>query len=431
MDSDGRSYISLIILIAVVLIKCFYAACEYADIEIKDSKIKTAAEKNKKYRRLMKLLENPSRLIITFSTAKTIFGILIAVLAIFFASFDMNSIKGILLTVAVGILSVAITSLTEILPKKLINNPETFALNTVWAVKILMIIMSPFSAFNYAFAALFCFIFRVPINSDKDVVTEEEILMMVDAGNETGVIEKSQREMINNIFEFGDSVVSEVMTHRKDICAVEVGSKIGDIVYLAINEGYSRIPVYEESVDSIIGVINVKDLLCLVGCEHSEDFTVRQFMRKPMYIPESCKCADAFEDMTKAKAQLAVVVDEYGGTAGIVSMEDLLEEIVGNIQDEYDDEKAEIVRISDGVYTISGNTNPDDVEETLGIALPEGHNYDTMSAFIVDILGRIPEEDEAPSVVYGDYEFTVLLTEDNWVSKIKAVRSTKEEVNES
>lgn len=428
MDSDGSRYICLLLLIVVSLLKCFFAACEYADIEINDSKVKTAAEKNKKYRRLSKMLENPSRLIITFSTARTVFGILIAVLAVIFISGYAGDAMGVLISAAtVACVSVVITSITEILPKKLVSkSAEKFAVNTAGLVKILMVVMSPFSALSYAVAAIFCFVFRVPLNSGRDVVTEEEILMMVDAGNETGVIEESQKEMINNIFEFGDSIVSEVMTHRKDLCAVDVEAKIGDIVYLAINEGYSRIPVYEKTVDSIIGIVNVKDLLCLVGCEHSEDFTVRQFMRKAMYIPESSKCADAFENMTKAKAQLAIVVDEYGGTAGVVSMEDLLEEIVGNIQDEYDDEKADIVKISDDTYTISGNTNPDDVEEAIGIQLPEEHNYDTMSAFVVDLLGRIPDEDETPAVKYGDFEFTVLLAEDNWISKIKAVRINDE-----
>ena len=158
-----------------------------------------------------------------------------------------------------------------------------------------------------------------------------------------------------------------------------------------------------------------------MGCEHSEDFTVRQFMRKAVYLPETCMCSDAFETLTREKAQCAIVVDEYGGTAGLVSMEDMLEEIVGNIQDEYDDEKAEILNIDEGVYIITGDTNPEYVEKILGIELPERHNYDTMSAFIVDLLGRIPEEDETPSVRYGGVEFTVLLTEDNWISKIKAV----------
>ena len=286
-----------------------------------------------------------------------------------------------------------------------------------------MILLSPLSALAYGISAVFCRLFSVPISSQKDTVTEEEIRMMVDAGNETGVIEESQREMINNIFEFGDADISDVMTHRKDICAVDVNSKIGDIVYLAINEGYSRIPVYQESVDNIIGIIYVKDLLCLVGCEHSEDFTVNQFMRKVKYLPETCKCSDAFETLTKEKAQCAIVVDEYGGTAGLVSLEDILEEIVGNIQDEYDDEKAEIVQISDNIYTISGDTHPEDAEEILGIELPKEHNYDTMSAFIVDLLGRIPEEDETPTVKYENVEFTVLLVEDNWISKIKAVKT--------
>jgi putative hemolysin len=215
-------------------------------------------------------------------------------------------------------------------------------------------------------------------------------------------------------------VVSEVMTHRTDLCAADVETKIGDMVYLAINEGYSRIPIYEDTVDSIIGILYVKDLLCLVGCEHSEGFTVRQFMRKVKYIPETCKCSDAFEEFTKEKCQAAVVVDEYGGTAGMITLEDLLEEIVGNIQDEYDDEKADISEISEGVYTISGDMNPEDAAEILDIQLPEDHNYDTMSAFIVDLLGRIPDEDETPSVKYNDVEFTVLIAEDNWVSRIKA-----------
>lgn len=429
MDSDGSRYIYLILLIVFSLVKFFYAACECADIEINDSKVKSLAEKDKKYQKLAKLLENPSRLIVTFSTARTVFGMLISVFAVILILGEASGIRGALLLAAIVICAAgAVTALTEILPKKLVEkNPEKFAVGTVLPVRSLMYIMAPLSALSYILSSIFCFIFRVPVSSDKDVVTEEEILMLVDAGNETGVIEKSQREMINNIFEFGDSVVSEVMTHRTDICAADIESKIGDIVYLAINEGYSRIPVYEGTIDSIIGIINVKDLLCLVGCEHSEDFTVRQFMRKAMYIPETCKCADAFENLTKKRAQAAVVVDEYGGTAGFVSMEDLLEEIVGNIQDEYDDEKADIVKISEDTYTISGNTNPDDVEETLGIKFPKEHNYDTMSAFVVDLLGRIPDEDETAAVKYGDYEFTVLLTEDNWISKIKAVYLADEE----
>ena len=226
MDSDGSRYFYLVLLIIFTVLKCFYSACEYADIEVNDSKIKTATEKDKKYERLMRLLENPSRMLITFSAARTVFSILIAVLAVIFVSHDARGVKGAALSgVTVACVSVGITALTEMLPKKLVrSNIEAFAVNTVLPVKILMVVMSPFSALSYGVSAVFCFILRIPVSSAKDVVTEEEILMMVDAGNETGVIEESQREMINNIFEFGDSVVSEVMTHRTDLCAADVES---------------------------------------------------------------------------------------------------------------------------------------------------------------------------------------------------------------
>lgn len=451
MDADGSRFIQLInaceaceiraanilkviiiILIALIFIKGFFTACEYAVIESNDTKVKNLAENNKKYQRLLRLIESPSRLITSFSIGRIGMNIFIGIFILklynwIIDSFAYSEIHDIyylmffIFFLSILVVIALVTAFTEIIPKKLVQkNPEKFAASVSAIVKAYIIILSPLSMIAFFISKIVCKPFGISFSKRDDTVTEEEIRMMVDAGNETGVLEESQREMINNIFDFGDADVSDVMTHRKDIVAIELNSKIGDIVYLAINKGYSRIPVFDETVDNIVGIIYVKDLLCLVGCEHSEDFTIRQFMRKVIYLPETCMCSDAFETLTKEKTQCAIVVDEYGGTAGFVSMEDMLEEIVGNIQDEYDDEKAEIVRVDEDVYTISGDTNPDDVEEELGLIMPDDHNYDTMSAFIVDLLGRIPEEDETPSVIYGDIEFTVLLTEDNWISKIKA-----------
>lgn len=423
MEPDGSQFIYVLIMVILMLLKMLCSACEFAVNEINASKLAHDAEKNKRCSGLLKLLEKPYRLAVTFLTGRAILSAFIAFAAVMTSVCVIPDGRFKIIGVILSVLGAAIVSaaVTDIFPRKLIgNNAESFALKVVMPIKGLMIVLAPFSTLVYGVSVVFCAVFRVQFMSKRSVVTEEEILMMVDAGNQTGVIEQSQREMINNIFEFGGSVVSEVMTHRTDLCAVDVETKIGDVVYLAINEGYSRIPIYEDTIDSIIGILYVKDLLCLVGCEHSEDFTVRQFMRKAKYIPETCNCSDALEEMTKEKCQAAVVVDEYGGTAGMITMEDLLEEIVGNIQDEYDDEKAEILKIDEGVYTLSGDINPEDAAEVLGIELPADHNYDTMSAFIVDLLGRIPHEDETPSVVYNDVEFTVLLTEDNWVSRIKA-----------
>ena len=253
-----------------------------------------------------------------------------------------------------------------------------------------------------------------------DAVTEEDIIQMVEEGNETGVIEESQREMINNIFEFDDIVVSDVMTHRTEIVAVEVEEPISSVIHTVIQEGYSRMPVYQGNIDNIVGILMAKDLLCLAGQDNLEHYHIRHFMREVVFVPETAKCKHVLQEMALKKSQLAVVVDEYGGTAGIVSMEDILEEIVGNIQDEYDEEEIEMRKVSDAVYIIKGTADPDDILPQLGVTLPEGREFDTMSGFVVELLGRIPEAEETPSVQYESVLFTVLLIEDNWVSKIKA-----------
>ena len=437
MDTDGWQKIFLIIEIILIFLKAFFTACEYSVLESSESKIRSDGEDKPQNRRVLKLMENERKLIKAFTVGRVGaymlmgFPTLIIVEKIDLLFGVRKSIRDIgMLSVFVWIMAVSvvigviIAALTEFVPRRIIRkDPEKAAVKTSLITTAYVAVMGAPGSAAYGISKLISRIFGVSFTQKHDVVTEEDIRQMVDEGNETGVIEENQRDMINNIFDFGDVDVSDVMTHRKDIVAVEVNEKIADIVYIAINKGYSRIPVYEKTVDSIIGIIYVKDLLCLVGCEQSEDFTIKQFMRKVLYLPETCMCSDAFEALTKEKQQCAVVVDEYGGTAGFVSMEDILEEIVGSIQDEYDDENAEIVKLEDGVYTISGDVRPEDAEEALGFRMPDEHNYDTMSAFVVDLLGRIPEEDEAPTVSYGGYNFTVLLAEDNWISKIKAEKT--------
>lgn len=436
MDSDGsRLWIFILLYALVIMVKAFFAAAEYAVTEASDSKIRSLAEKDKKYKKLLELVSKPSDMLNAFSVNKILLNICASFIILAGAGEKLcNVLKGafsapemlyrIISYLALFIVNaVLIIVLTEFMPKRFIHRKiDSFSVKCVPAVKFMIKFVAPIKAVSLGISFVLSKIFGLSDSDGKDTVTEEEILMMVEAGNETGVIEESQREMINNIFEFGDSVVSEVMTHRTDIVAVNVTDRLNDIVYLAINEGFSRIPVYENNIDTIIGVIYVKDLLCLIGCEHSEDFSIPDFMREAMYIPETNKCSDVFETMTLKKTQMAVVVDEYGGTAGIITIEDLLEEIVGNIQDEYDEEEQEFEKIDDNIYTVLGSADPEDIFPKLGLEIPDDFNYDTMSAFIVNLLGRIPSEDEMPSVIYENVEFTVLLVEDNWISKIKAVK---------
>lgn len=434
MPSDGSRL--LILLLFFLLIRAFYTVCEYIIIEVNDSKVKELAEEDRKYKPLCRLISNPAKMITAFSASRIISALCIGATMLawmneFFRPQGGFAILGNCVVVAAG--TIIISVLTDVFPKRIADKKidETIAAGLTPFVNSLIVILSPFTAVINIFSFVLCKIFRLSTRAKIDVVTEEEILMMVEAGNETGVIEESQREMINNIFEFGDVMVSEIMTHRVDVVGLDVNDKISDIVYLAINKGFSRMPVYEGTIDKIIGIIYVKDFLCLVGCEKPENFKIKDFMRKALYIPATNKCDEVLEIMTKKKLQMAVVVDEYGGTAGIVTMEDILEEIVGNIQDEYDEEEQDINEVSEGVYIIAGSADPEDVLPVLHIKPPEihEHEYDTMSAMIVDLLGRIPSESETPVVVYDDVEFTVLLTEDNWISKIKAVVQ-KEETND-
>lgn len=433
MSPDGSRL--LILLLYLILFRALCSFMEHAVTEANDSKIKELAESDRNFRKLRDFLSAPNSMVTAFSVHRALSGICIgSVLMYLAAEMSGDGPAGILCDFAAVLVStVLIYVLSDEMPKRIAEKhaSEKSALRVMPFIKAFIILMKPvtllISAVSYALSR----VIGVSARAKIDVVTEEEILMMVDAGNETGVIEESQKEMINNIFEFGDVTVSEIMTHRTDIVGLDVNDKIRDIIYLAINKGFSRLPVYEESVDKIIGIIYVKDFLCLVGCENPDEFHIKDFMRDALYIPASNKCDEVFEIMTKKKVQMAVLVDEYGGTAGIVTMEDILEEIVGNIQDEYDEEEQEITRISDNSYLISGAADPEDVLPLLHVRVPESREYDTMNAMIVDLLGRIPAESESPSVTYENVEFTVVVMEDNWVSRIKAVVPDTEKAEEN
>lgn len=251
--------------------------------------------------------------------------------------------------------------------------------------------------------------------------TEKEILMLIDEGEEKGVIEESQREMITNIFEFDDMLASDVMTHRTEIEAIEINDEISQVVEKSITAGYSRIPVYEEELDNIKGVMYIKDLLKYVGKSIPKALTIADVMRKAYFFPETKRCGDLFNEMTEKHLQLVFVCDEYGGVSGIVTVEDLLEAIVGNMQDEYDNEEEEIEQVNETTYTLDGTTDIEEVAEILGIELPNG-DYDTIGGFIMAELGRIPGEDESPIIEYEGYSFRVDTVDDRRIEKITAER---------
>jgi putative hemolysin len=310
----------------------------------------------------------------------------------------------------------------ELVPKRLaMHNSEGIALHVAGILNFISIAFRPFVSFLAFSTNLLVRPFGVDPEGEENNVTEEEIRMMVDVGEENGNIEESEKEMINNVFEFSDRIAGEIMTHRTEVSAVEPSCTLEDIIQIGLTEGFSRIPVYEDDLDNIIGIIYIKDLLNFIGTPTDEVFNVRGIMHPPLFVPETKKCRELFKVLKSQKQHIAVVVDEYGGTAGIVTMEDLLESIVGDIQDEYDHEEEEYSKIDESTFTIEGTTALEDVSELLDVDLPVGE-YDTLGGMIIDMLGRIPHEDEQPSVEVMGVTFTVESVVERRIEKVRAVK---------
>lgn len=431
--------VKLILLLALILVNAFFAMSEMAVVTLNDNKIKSMADEgDKKAKKIIKLTADSSRFLSTIQIGVTLAGFLTSAAASQnFAAILSNALcgrLGISSTSAVsfiyGLSVVLITLITsyfslvfgELVPKKIaMQKPDQIAFKVAGILLVLRkLLYLPVSLLTVSTNAVVR-IFGLNPNAEDENVTEEEIRMMVDVGEENGVIEQSQREMINNIFEFDDIDVGDVMQHRTEISAVEVHSHIDEVIKLAIEEGFSRIPVYEEDLDNIVGVIYVKDLLPYVGRAVPKNVTPRSVMREPYHVPESKRCGVLFKEMTDKHIQMAVVIDEYGGTAGLVTLEDLIESILGNIQDEYDEEDEDITKVDDSTYSIDGTCDIEQVEEMLSVTLPEG-DYDTIGGLILSVLGRLPDEGETPSIECAGFRFTVEKVDDRHIELVRAER---------
>lgn len=435
MDDPGSLIFNILLLFVLILVNAFFAMSEIAIISLNDNMIdKQAEEGNKKAQKVKKLTENPSNFLSTIQIGVTLAGFLTSASAsTTFAAMLTNAIlsispsmakfsdiiSGVSVVIITLIMSYFSLVLGELAPKRIgMQKPEKIAFSVVGVLLVVKKVCSPFvKILSFSTNAVVRLLGFDP-NANEEVVTEEEILMMVDVGEEKGVIENLQAEMINNIFEFDDTDVSDVMTHRTDMVAVEDTDSLEDVVNLSIEHGYSRIPVYHEDQDNIIGVIYIKDLLKYVSQALPKDKKPTDVMRPAYYVPFSKNCGKLFGEMTEERVQMAVVVDEYGGTAGIVTMEDLVEEIMGNIRDEYDDEEEEIVEESENVFTVDGTAYIEEVNELVGEIIPEG-DYDTLGGFIISQLGFLPKDGEMNEVIYENLKFTILNVEERRIGKVR------------
>ncbi len=446
-DPDPANLIlKLILLLALVLVNAFFAMSEIAIISLNDAKLeKQAAEGNRKAKKILRLTKNPSNFLSTIQIGVTLAGFLTSasasqsfvnllsgaiertVVAKVLSAGVIESICVVLITVIMSYFSLV---LGELVPKRIaMFSPEKISFRVVGILLVVAAVTKPFVKVLSLSTNALLRLFGIDPNAQPEEVTEEEIRMLVDVGGEKGVIEDVQKEMINNIFEFDDIDAGDIMTHRTDVEAVEVNDPVLDVIGIAEREGYSRIPVYEEDLDHIIGIVYIKDLIAFIGSELPKDQSLRQVMRDVYIVPESMKCGVLFKELTSRKLQMAVVLDEYGGTAGIVTLEDLLESIVGNIQDEYDNEEEEFSVIDDTTFTVDGTTAISEVNEHVGVDIPED-DFETIGGFVISLLGYLPEDGEMNELDYENLHFTVLNIEDRRIGKLKVEINPVENADE-
>ena len=309
--------------------------------------------------------------------------------------------------IATGALTIIVLIFGEVSPKTMATiKADSFSLNIAGIIDILMTVLTPVIFIINKLASGVLFLLRVNPNDADSAMTEDEIRTIVDESQESGAIEDEEREMIHNVFDFGDSLAKEVMIPRIDMTFVQADATFEELIDIYRENKYTRLPVYEESTDHVIGIINMKDVILL---ENLEEFSIRNIIREPFFTYEHKNTADLFMEMRKASIPLAIVLDEYGVTAGMVTLEDLLEEIVGEIRDEYDsDEEDAIEQLSEYEYMVLGSTNLDDVNDELEVEF-ESDDYDTIGGYCLQLLDHLPEENET------------LFTEDGCVLKIMEV----------
>lgn len=402
---DSSHIVQLVTIGIMVFLSAFFSSSETALVTVNKIRMKNLAENgDKRAAKVLKVTSDSGKMLSAILIGNNIVNIFASSLATILASDIFGDIGP---GIATGVLTLVILIFGEVSPKTMATiKADNFALAIAGIIDVLMFVLTPVIFIINTFASAVLRLLRInPDDADK-AMTEDEIRSIVDESQESGAIEDEEREMIHNVFDFGDSLAKEVMVPRIDMTFVHVDASYEELIDIYRENKYTRLPVYEESTDYILGIINMKDVILI---EDAKNFSIRDIIRKPYFTYEHKNTSDLFIEMRQASIPLAIVLDEYGVTAGLVTLEDLLEEIVGEIRDEYDsDEEDAIEQLSEYEYLILGSTNLDDVNDALDLEF-ESDDYDTIGGYCLQLLDHLPEENET------------IFTEDGVVIKIKEV----------
>jgi putative hemolysin len=403
----------IIVLIFLLCSSAFFSAAETALMSLSKIRLRHLVdEKIKGADKVEKLVENPSKLLGTILVGNNIANIFASSLA---TAIAINAFSEGGVGIATAIMTVVIIIFAEITPKSLAaQNSETISLKVVRLISLLIIIFRPIVAVTTYISNGLITLLGGKANKNQPYITEDELKTIVDVSEEEGVLEIEEKEMIYNVFEFGDLQVKDVMVQRVDIVAINIESTFEEVIEVIKREQFSRIPIYKETIDDIVGILNVKDLVMMQF--ESGEFSLQKFMREPLYTFEFKKITDLFREMKKEKNHMAVVLDEYGGTVGIATIEDLVEEIVGDISDEYDEDEKEIDVVKEDEYIVSGSIRIDDINELIGTTI-ESEEFDSVGGFIIGQLGRFPEAEEA--IEYNNIKFVIEDIDKNRIKKVR------------
>lgn len=437
MDSSPIPGLILFVVFLAInfIMYCFGEATQdliQADLENK------AGEGDKCAGKLLKIVDKPRAFITTVQVMSTVFSVIVGLYQVpinsklliktllnnFQGANDM-AIKCISYTIVVLILLILLISIGIIVPQMISRKaPEKWARRLVNVVNVFIGVFTPISATVIFVAKLILAICHIDYSEDVEHVTEEEIISIVNEGQEQGVLEEQEAEMISNIIEMDEKVASEIMTHRTNVVAIDGNMTLSEAIEFIISENNSRFPVYDEDIDNVIGILHIRDAFTCYKMGGNENVPVKELVdiiREPKFIPETRSIDALFSEMQSEKNHMVIVIDEYGQMAGILTMEDILEEIVGNIFDEYDEEEHNIVHQEDGTYIIKGMTSLSDIEDELDVSFDE-EDYDTLNGYLISKLERIPSEDDHIELVVNQLKYEVLAIEGKMISIVKVTR---------
>lgn len=415
----------LLFLLILTIANAFFAGAEMATVSVNKNKIKMLAENgNKNAQLLQELLKEPTKFLSTIQVAITLSGFLASASAAtsFSAPLDILMTKlGIPYgeTIAIIIVTVVLSFFTlvfgELVPKRIaLQKAEAISLFTVKPVLFISRLTSPFIKLLSFSTGLVLQVLGMKAENLEENISKEEIKSMVEAGQANGVFNETEKEMINSIFEFDDILASEIMIPRTDVYSIDIDTSIGEYLDELLETKHSRIPVFEGDIDNIIGVLYIKDLILEARNKGFENVDIRSILRKPYLVPESKNIDTLFKEMQKSKKYIAILIDEYGGFSGIVTMEDLVEEVMGNIDDEYDDNEPKLEKIDNHIYLVDGLYPVDELIDILNIDIVS-KNHNTISGYLIDTLGEIPDNS------YLDKEIKI----NNTIFKIKSIKENR------